>query len=304
MDLDSIVTNAINASRDPLRARKIITDLRGILGTERGDVDYRPPGVYVLNEDRYLVIGDLHGDFYSGYTILREYYNEIARGRTSAIFLGDYVDRGYAQLETILMVSLMKLAYPDNVIMLRGNHEPPEWLTPSPHDFPDVLISRFGAEGRRLYSEFQELFDKLPLIAYMRGEFAAFHGGPPVSVLSAPSAERALYLGEGEFPPEEVETILWSDPVDIEVLYTVSPRGAGILYGRKFVREALSKLSVRKLLRSHEPVNGVRLVGDAVYTIFSAPLVYELPNAGVLRVERDITGFKYVEELIVPISPA
>ena len=68
------------------------------------------------------IVGDIHGQFYDFLKLLE---TEIGGDcyKTKYIFLGDYVDRGSFSIEVLLLILAMKLSRPNEVIMLRGNHE-------------------------------------------------------------------------------------------------------------------------------------------------------------------------------------
>jgi hypothetical protein len=73
------------------------------------------------------VCGDIHGQFYDLLKIFKEGKDEANLAgnlpEVSYIFIGDFVDRGYNSVETLMMLFLLKIRYPDRITLLRGNHE-------------------------------------------------------------------------------------------------------------------------------------------------------------------------------------
>jgi hypothetical protein len=81
-------------------------------------------------EDKFIVIGDVHGSFATLVRILlrlrkKNILNEhcVLNDNYNIIFLGDLVDRGIYGYEVIMILFLLKLKNPNNVFLNNGNHE-------------------------------------------------------------------------------------------------------------------------------------------------------------------------------------
>jgi diadenosine tetraphosphatase ApaH/serine/threonine PP2A family protein phosphatase len=218
-----------------------------------------------------LVIGDLHGDLESLIYILQSssFTKKMAASKNAAlIFLGDYGDRGRRSAAVYYTILKLKLAFPKQVVLLRGNHEGPEDLMASPHDLPIQFQARFKEDWQTVYTKTRELFDSLHTAVLVEERYLMVHGGLSPNIESA----NDLATASTTHPEKEfLEDLLWGDPNDMvrDVLY--SPRGAGKLFGKSVTEKVLRKLNTKILIRGHEPCEeGFKLNHDGkVLTLFS-----------------------------------
>ena len=218
-----------------------------------------------------VVIGDLHGDLESLVNILKSngFTQKMTKRKDATlIFLGDYGDRGAYSAEVYYTVLRLKLAFPEQIVLLRGNHEGPEDLLASPHDLPMQFQFRFKEKWRTAYAKTRELFAYLYNAVLVEERCLMVHGGLSPNINSIQDLAHAnVTHPEQEF----LEDLLWSDPNDMvkEILY--SPRGAGKLFGKRITEKVLRKIGVKILIRGHEPCEeGFKLNHDGkVLTLFS-----------------------------------
>jgi diadenosine tetraphosphatase ApaH/serine/threonine PP2A family protein phosphatase len=218
-----------------------------------------------------LVVGDLHGDLESLITILKgSGFTEKLAARKDAklIFLGDYGDRGAYSAEVYYTILKLKLAFPEQVVLLRGNHEGPVDLMASPHDLPMQFQARFKENWKAAYAKVRELFSYLYNAVFVEERCLMVHGGLSPNIGGIQDLARAHLT----HPAQDVlEDLLWSDPNDMVKTVLNSPRGAGKLFGRSVTETVLNKLGVKILIRGHEQCpEGFKLNHDGkVLTLFS-----------------------------------
>ena len=218
-----------------------------------------------------VVIGDLHGDLESLVKILES--SQLVRKMTknkdvTLIFLGDYGDRGVNSAEVYYVVLRLKLTFPEQVLLLRGNHEGPADLQASPHDLPTQFLHRFGKSGANVYAKTRELFDYLYNAVLVEERYLMVHGGLPPEIITPQDLAHAHMV----HPQKDfLEDLLWGDPSDMVQEVLRSQRGAGKLFGKSVTEKVLRRLGVKLLIRGHEPcADGFKLNHNGkVLTLFS-----------------------------------
>jgi diadenosine tetraphosphatase ApaH/serine/threonine PP2A family protein phosphatase len=217
------------------------------------------------------IVGDLHGDLNSLGQILKtsDFLQKAQSGKQPLlIFLGDYGDRGTSSPEVYYVVFKLKTNFPENVVLMRGNHEGPEDLLASPHDLPNDLRHTFGDNWSTVYSKLRELFNYLYNAVIVEGRCVLLHGGVPSRAKSLDDVAYAQLKHPSE---SHLEEILWSDPEEgIEGTFP-SPRGAGKLFGQDVTLRFLEMLNVNVLIRGHEPCDSGFKINHSgrILTLFS-----------------------------------
>ena len=222
------------------------------------------------------VCGDIHGQFHDLLELFR-----ISGGmpeddnNTSYIFLGDYVDRGYFSLETFTLLMVLKVKYPHRITLVRGNHESRQ-IT-QVYGFYEECLTKYGSTTVWKYC--CQVFDFLTLAAIIDGKILCVHGGlsPEIRML-----DQIRVLSRAQEVPHEGGFC--------DLVWAVSPRGAGWLFGSKVSREFNHINNLDLIARAHQLVmEGFRyhFKEKDVVTVWSAPnYCYRCGNvASVMKVD-------------------
>jgi protein phosphatase len=217
-----------------------------------------------------LVIGDLHGDFESLFVILQEsqFLQKMEQTKDATlIFLGDYGDGGDKPAEIYYTIFKLKLAFPKQIVFLRGNYEGPRDLVASPHDLPFRLQDRFGEDWTLVYEKTITLWTYLYNAAFVPERFLMIHGGVSPEINSLQDIAQA----RDNHNEALLEDLLWNDPAEGMQGVSLSPRGAGKLFGKDITERVLGRLNAKILIRGHEASGtGFRINHDGkVLTLFS-----------------------------------
>ncbi|KAK0407346.1 hypothetical protein QR680_019146 [Steinernema hermaphroditum] len=230
-----------------------------------------------------VVYGDIHGQ----YSDLHRWFNLNGwPHKTKSVFLGDFVDRGSHGIEVVALLAALKLAFPEQVFICRGNHE--EESLNKAYSFYEEVCLRFpsspetvGRDGPVVYSYFKKLFMQIPLAALIGGRILGMHGGISPKMESVDAIRRIMR------PIDDFEVgslacdIVWSDPdTDGDLVGGFRPNldrepqhGIGQLFTAEAVKTICRKLKIDFIIRGHQaPLHGYALFADGyLMTLFSAP---------------------------------
>ena len=124
------------------------------------------------------------------------------------IILGDYIDCGPSSLDVLEKVFSLKIAEPDNIALLRGNHELKET-----NRFEKLFNDLEYDED--LFTSINNVFDKMPIVAIISNKIFCVHAKIPGPV------KLSEITKDGAYP------FVWNDPSKMDGIGE-SPRGLGM----------------------------------------------------------------------------
>ena len=243
----------------------------------------------------YVVVGDIHGNFHD---LIRIFANNGYPPNKRYVFLGDYVDRGTMSFDVILFLFILKLNFPNDIILLRGNHEFED--INSKYGFLDNIMHEYKQD--RLWKEFNEAFQYLTIGAFIGTEIFCVHGGISDRVNKAAIEGLTFPLVNSHI----IEDMTWSDPCDHVQCRSNCVRGKGSLFGYKALNTFMNDTGVKLIIRGHQCVNGYEFaLHRCVLTLFSSSNYGNLNNKcgyAIINENYTVDCFKLIP-LNTPINP-
>ena len=210
----------------------------------------KPNLIQFNHKDKILLIGDIHGKFDSLISIQKlinrnnyQYYQKI-------IFLGDYVDRGPKQIQSINYVLLLKLLFPNKIILLRGNHETTSMNRY--YGYYNVVCKELGKE---IFDIYTDLYGNFPLASFSDTGIFCVHGGIPETLENIKQInEINRFYSDVDFNDNILMQLLWNDPTAADTDYFISSlRGPTIKrFGLKAFQDFILNNNIKLFIRAHE----------------------------------------------------
>jgi len=151
------------------------------------------------------VCGDTHGQFYDLCNIFE--VGGFPADDNPYLFNGDFVDRGSFSFEVVFTLIAIKLASPQSLFMLRGNHETKNMN--KIYGFEGEVVHKYDNVVMNIFAE---IFSWLPLAAVIQDTVFVVHGGLSTQNEGRFHISEVEAISRGTEPPETglMSDLLWS----------------------------------------------------------------------------------------------
>lgn len=237
-------------------------------------------------EPPIYVCGDIHGQYGD---LLQLFKLGGLPSKSKYLFLGDYVDRGDNSIEVVMLLMCYKILYPNNIFMIRGNHECE--TVNRMYGFYDECKNRYNLI---IWKKMNQVLTHLPIAAMIDKHIFCIHGGlsPQMKFV-----EQINNLERGKKIPDSgiLCDVTWSDPAFDEnqkEKWMHNDRGVSFTYNADVVKEFCRNNKIDLICRAHQVVDGGYKFsyGRKLVTVFSAPNYCKSygNSAAMLKVEADL----------------
>jgi serine/threonine-protein phosphatase PP1 catalytic subunit len=219
-------------------------------------------------EHPLFIFGDIHGQFAD---LIHFLEMTGLPPDNKFLFMGDYVDRGNNSIEVCMLLFAMKIMFPKNIYLLRGNHECPE--INRLYGLYSECESRFGNDKDIVFNKLNDVLCALPLCAIINHRIFCVHGGisPHLTTLDEINQiNRFCTIPDSGILCD----LMWSDPTSSSISdWGINSRGISCTYGITAVARFLKVNRLQLICRAHQLVSeGYKFFADnKLVTVFSAP---------------------------------
>ncbi len=229
------------------------------------------PKLIRLKSGRAIFVGDTHGDFDASKRVIAEHLSP----ENSVIFLGDYVDRGPESVSNINYLVSLKLAYPQNLFLLMGNHEAYAVTPFYPADF-------WMGMDQELHQRYASVLAKLPLAVGTENGVIALHG-------ALPEVENLEAIEQIEVGSEQWRQITWGDWQQRSGAFLGDDMLTGRpQFGEDYFQEMMAKMGKDLLIRSHQPTAPQAMFGGQCLTIFTSRAYVAVRTIAIVDLEKSV----------------
>ena len=252
----------------------------------------------IETESVCYVFGDIHGNLQDIYDYEKLFWGSF-QPNANYVFLGDYVDRGEYSVEVVVYLFCLKMLFPAQFSLIRGNHE--IRAVNCQYTFIKECLTKFGNDhGRRIYDRLNICFESLPLAALIDKTIFCCHGGVPKSGKYAISYKEIMDIPKPLVDPhhenQSAQTMLWNDPIESMSTYSKETennlkskniefvpnrtRSTGWYFTAEAAKKFLNWNGWTYMIRAHEAVpTGYKFTSEGrVITVFSSSCYSGMAN--------------------------